>query len=191
MIDVSPDHIGDLLDSRFLQDVIEHYCEEEEFESLDFSCESDARYAIRRWIGNEPKFLPEESKYSFNINLNSNMWSSKQHKKLFKESLRYVLTKKLIVSGAQLPGIDFNIKGAPKEFNAWTESHDKNWIWTERHCKNAENAHHRFLMLLWDEWFDEPFTPADLDLYRERVDRNFISFPFNPDCWGDAEYKES
>lgn len=50
MIDVCPYHIGSLLNLVFSQDSIEHYREEEEFESLDFSCELDARYAIRRWI---------------------------------------------------------------------------------------------------------------------------------------------
>ena len=48
MIDVCPYHIGSLLNLVFSQDSIEHYREEEEFESLDFSCELDARYAIRR-----------------------------------------------------------------------------------------------------------------------------------------------
>lgn len=181
MIEVCPYHIGSLLNLVFSQDSIEHYREEEEFESLDFSCEPDARYAIRRWIGNGLNYLPEKSEDSFGIGYHDGLWDSKQNKKLFKEDLRYILTKNILVSSAELPGIDFNIKDTVDNYDEWSVQQIKNW----------EDRHHSFLMLLWDEWFDEPFEPANLELYRERVDSGFVSYPFAPNSWGSPEYKEN
>ncbi len=46
-----------------------------------------------------------------------------------------------------------------------------------------------FLLILWDEWFHEPFIPANLSQYRERIDREFVEFPHMPELWGKPKYK--
>jgi hypothetical protein len=43
---------------------------------------------------------------------------------------------------------------------------------------------------VWSELFSEPFVPADLSQYRQRVDSNFVQFPHKPELWGRAEYKD-
>jgi hypothetical protein len=89
-----------------------------------------------------------------------------------KEACRYCLTKQLGWANVWLPGIDgdANFKGYSMEH--WKREMQK------------------FYLLVWSELFpDDPYKPADLSQYRQRIDENFVQFPHMPESWGAPEYK--
>lgn len=89
-----------------------------------------------------------------------------------KEACRYCLTKERAWANVWLPGIDGDAKFKPYSMEHWKREMLK------------------FYFLLWSELFpDDPYKPADIDQYRQRVDLNFVSFPNMPETWGQPEYK--
>ena len=52
-----------------------------------------------------------------------------------------------------------------------------------------DKAFNQFLLWLWDEWFHEPFTPAELSNYRTRTDFEFVNFPHVPEMWKMPKYE--
>lgn len=89
-----------------------------------------------------------------------------------KEACRYCLTKGKPFGNVWLPGID-----GDSSFKQYSMEH-----WKKEMLK--------FHLLLWTELFpDDPYRPADLSQYRQRVDWNFVHFPHMPDMWGEPEYK--
>lgn len=94
-------------------------------------------------------------------------WRSEQQRKQYQESLRYCLTtKKIPPYTAWLAGID------DVDINLW------------------EKYLFDFLHILWQEWFDEPFTPADLTNYKERIDFEFVNHPWMPEVWKEPIYNQ-
>src|SRR4051812_21940373 len=70
-----------------------------------------------------------------------------------KEACRYCLTKELGWGSVWLPGIDGDANFKPHDMEHWKREMQK------------------FYLLLWSELFpDDPFRPADLSQYRQRVD---------------------
>lgn len=159
MFDVNPEIIERTLESAWHSETLEHYQEDEEYYSLDFSKEEDVRFAIRKW-------LKVEDKDSIN-------WRNNE-KLIYKESLRYVITKYgYLNADVWLPSIDYiPIEG----------------IHTEIHAQEFERLYRNFLLILWDEWFNEPFIEANLSHYRVRIDREFILFPHMPELWNKPIY---
>lgn len=89
-----------------------------------------------------------------------------------KEACRYCLTKVLAWGSVYLPGIDTDINSKEFSIELWKLEMQK------------------FYLLLWGELFpDDPYKPADLSQYRQRVDFNFVHFPHMPETWGEPEYK--
>ena len=88
-----------------------------------------------------------------------------------KEACRYCLTKGLSFGADWLPGIDGDANYNRHSFDLWARESPK------------------FHFLLWHELFDETFVPAELSLYRQRVDIEFRNKPDVPDIWGAPEYK--
>lgn len=155
MTDVNPYIVGRLLHSSWGSSALEHYQEEDDYYSLDLSNEKDARYAINRWL--------------------SGSWRNKTEESVYKESLRYAITKKIgLEGGPWLPNID----NAPEKPNVPRENLDEWW-----------ELYHQFLLILWDEWFHEPFVEADLSNYRVRVDNEFVWFPHMPELWKEPIYE--
>jgi hypothetical protein len=90
----------------------------------------------------------------------------------WKEACRYCLTKELGWANVWLPGIDGDASFKPHDMEHWKREMQK------------------FYLLLWSELFpDDPFRPADLSQYRQRVDVNFANFPHMPELWGEPEYR--
>ncbi|TXH89791.1 MAG: hypothetical protein E6Q78_06195 [Rhodoferax sp.] len=89
-----------------------------------------------------------------------------------KEACRYCLTMGKPFGNVWLPGID-----GDSSFKQYSMEH-----WKKEMV--------RFQLLLWTELFpDDPYRPANLSQYRQRVDWNFVHFPHMPEMWGGAEYK--
>ena len=89
-----------------------------------------------------------------------------------KEACRYCLTKERAWANIWLPGIDGDASSKPHSMEHW------------------KREMQRFNLLLWSELFpDDPYKPADLGQYRQRVDQNFVNFPHMPETWGAPEYK--
>lgn len=89
-----------------------------------------------------------------------------------KEACRYCLTKERAWANVWLPGIDGDAHFSPKSMEHW------------------KREMQRFYLLLWSELFpDDPYKPADLSQYRQRVDQNFVNFPHMPETWAQPEYK--
>lgn len=102
-------------------------------------------------------------------------WEDTLYKNLIKENLRYMIMTYDFGSGyVWLPNIDNDLETP----NIARENHAE-W---ERLYKN-------FLLILWDEWFHEPFVEADLSNYRIRVDDEFVRFPHMPELWKNPIYK--
>jgi hypothetical protein len=144
---------------------LEYYQQEDEFYSLDFSNENDVFYAIKKWL--------------------SVKWPSTQAMLQYKEDLRYCITlKKWVTGNAFLNNIEGNTSFLenPNIKSTYWASWDS-W-------DNEEKNYFNFLLMLWSEWFNDSFMPAELQIYRERVDRKFIEFPHMPELWGKAIYKE-
>ena len=99
------------------------------------------------------------------------------HETLYKESLRYAITKDgCLHANIFLPNIDNEFETPDeykKDLNQWKALYKK------------------FLLILWDEWFHEPFIPANLADYRVRTDAEFINFPHMPEMWKEAKYAEN
>lgn len=88
-----------------------------------------------------------------------------------KEACRYLLTKNIAFSGVWLPGIE-GTDHSPEAMEIY----------------NRESQ--AFHLLLWSELFPgEPYVPADLSQYRQRVDHEFAWFPDFPEKWGVPEYR--
>lgn len=86
---------------------------------------------------------------------------------LVQESLRQIISSKsVILEDIVLPGIE------------QIENIDEWFV-----------AYQAFLFALWGYLFDEPYEPADLSKYIERVDMEFINMPNNPEQWKEAVYK--
>lgn len=93
-------------------------------------------------------------------------------KSLRKESCRYCLTKEIGWGNVWLPGIDGDANFKPYSMEHWKREMQK------------------FYLLLWSELFlGEPYKPAELSQYRQRVDDNFVNFPHMPELWGEPVYK--
>lgn len=106
------------------------------------------------------------------VDLNPHFKDTETGKTLRKEACRYCLTKKLGWANVWLPGIDGDASFKPHDMEHWKREMQK------------------FYLLLWSELFpDDPFRPADLSQYRQRVDENFANFPHMPELWGEPEYK--
>lgn len=89
-------------------------------------------------------------------------------KPIYKEGLRYAITKDgYLNADVWLPGID----DIGEDFEQF------------------KNLYKNFLLILWDEWFHEPFVEADLSNYKVRVDNEFIRFPHMPELWKELIYK--
>lgn len=89
-----------------------------------------------------------------------------------KEACRYCLTKELGWANVWLPGIDGDANFKQYSMEHWKREMQK------------------FYLLLWSDLFpDDPYQPADLSQYRQRVDQNFVNFPHMPETWGTPEYK--
>jgi hypothetical protein len=89
-----------------------------------------------------------------------------------KEACRYCLTKELGWANVWLPGIDGDENFKQHSMEHWKREMQK------------------FYLLLWSELFPEdPYQPADLSQYRQRVDDNFVKFPHMPELWGEPIYK--
>lgn len=102
-------------------------------------------------------------------------WENALHKNLIKENLRYMIMTDNFGSGyVWLPNID----NAPATPNTSRGNYEE-W---KRLYKN-------FLLILWDEWFHEPFVEADLSNYRVRVDNEFVWFPHMPELWKEPIYE--
>ena len=154
MFDVNPEIIERALEGAWHSETLEHYQEEDEYYSLDLSSEKDARYAINRWllVG----------------------WRNNE-KPIYKESLRYAITKDgYLNADVWLPGIDY----VPVE-----------GVHNETHSQEFDRLYKNFLLILWDEWFNEPFVEADLSNYRVRIDDEFVRFPHMPELWKEPIYK--
>ena len=155
MIDVNPGIIARTLQGAWYSETLEHYQEEEEYYSLDFTNENDIRYAIRKWL--------------------SGGWYNDAHEMLCKESLRYAITKDgCLHANVWLPNIDDEFETPDeykKDLNQW------------------KVLYKQFLLILWDEWFHEPFVPADLSQYRVRIDSEFVNFPHMPELWKSPTYE--
>ncbi|MCE7531223.1 hypothetical protein [Acinetobacter nosocomialis] len=165
MIDVSPEHIERIIEEAWHPDTVEFYNFENEFYRLDFSKEEDARYAINKW-------------------LSIDKWHSIESMLQHKEDLRYCITKKKYPLGnVDLNNLDGDATHVQKP-NISNEYWDSWGAW-DSWDKNFFN----FLLILWDEWFHEPFIPANLSQYRERIDREFVEFPHMPELWGKPKYK--
>lgn len=151
MIDYSPKHIAALFLS-LKDDTLEFFLSPEEYDSyyaLDMRNKKDALMVIHKWL------MPVDE-----------LWKTTQVLSLLKESLRHILTKKMILPvDVWLPGID--------DVDDLYDYHE----------------YESFLLLLWEELFHEPFFPADVRLYRERIDRNFVCFPHMPEMWETPEFK--
>lgn len=103
-------------------------------------------------------------------------WENTLYQNLMKENLRYMIMTNDFGSGyIWLPNIDDD----PKTPNIAREDYSE-W---ERLYKN-------FLLILWDEWFQEPFVETDLSNYRVRIDDEFIRFPHMPELWKNPIYKD-
>ncbi|WP_373359053.1 hypothetical protein ACEN3H_08690 [Acinetobacter lactucae] len=165
MIDVSPEHIERIIEGAWHPDTVEFYNFENEFYCLDFSKEEDARYAINKW-------------------LSIDKWHSIESMLQHKEDLRYCITKKKYPLGnVDLNNLDGDATHVQKP-NISNEYWDS-WDGWDSWDKNFFN----FLLILWDEWFHEPFIPANLSQYRERIDREFVEFPHMPELWRKPKYK--
>ncbi|MEB5477664.1 hypothetical protein [Acinetobacter pollinis] len=163
MIDVSPQHIENLIESCWHPDVLEYYKDENEFYSLDFSNINHIEYAINKWLG-------------------VSKWRSLEEEKQYKEDLRYCITKKKWVLGnAFLNKIDNTLPNLRKPVI-------DNKYWND--WDNDEKNFFLLLLMLWEKWFNEPFSPADLSQYRERIDEEFVNFPHMPEFWNEAKYKD-
>ena len=87
---------------------------------------------------------------------------------VYKESLRQIITSNMSAgANIHLAGID-----DIDDIDAWSVEYRK------------------FLLILWDYMFHEPFVAADLSKYRERIDEGFVNRPWMPETWGSPEYKE-
>ena len=96
-----------------------------------------------------------------------------QERSIYKESLRYLITLKgKDLSGKYLDG-NYNLSGID----------DKPTI------EEFDKAFNQFLLWLWDEWFHEPFTPAELSNYRTRTDFEFVNFPHVPEMCKMPKYE--
>jgi len=159
MIDVNPEIVAKSLRSAWHSETLEHYQEEDEYYSLDFTNEKDVRYAIKKWLTGGPG------------------WRNKSEESVYKESLRYAITKNgYLDADVWLPNID----NAPETPN------------TPREDLNEWKAlYKRFLLILWDERYHEKFEPANLSEYRVRTDFEFVNFPHVPEMWKQAQYAES
>ena len=166
MIDVSVEHIERMIEGAWHPDTVEYYNFEDEFYNLDFSNEKDVRYAINKW-------------------LKVGEWRSEQEKNQYQADLKYCITKKRYPLGnVDLNNLDGDASHVhkPNIHNQYWDNWD-NW-------DNWDKNFFNFLLFLWSEWFDEPFVPADLSQYRERIDRKFVTCPWMPELWGEPEYKE-
>lgn len=153
MFDINPEIIERSLESVWHSETLEHYQDDKEYYALDFSKEEDVRFAIKKWLNNE--------------DINSCSWR-KSEKPIYKESLRYAITKDgYLNADVWLPGID-DIEGDFEQF---------------------KNLYKNLLLILWDEWFHEPFVEADLSNYKVRVDNEFVRFPHMPELWKEPIYK--
>ena len=89
-----------------------------------------------------------------------------------KEACRYCLTKERGWGSVWLPGIDGDANYKQYSMEHWKREMQK------------------FYLLLWSELFpDDPYKPADLSQYRQRVDQGFVNFPHMPELWGEPVYK--
>jgi hypothetical protein len=88
-----------------------------------------------------------------------------------KEVCRYLVTRKRDFGSVWLPGI------------AGTDH-------SEEAMKIYGIESQKFHLLVWRELFQEPFMPADLSQYRQRVDHYFMACPGAPELWGAPEYKD-
>lgn len=166
MIDVSSKHIESLIEGSWHPDTLEYYEQEEEFYRLDFSNEKDVSYAIKKWL--------------------SMKWFSIQSKIQYKEDLRYCITAKKWVLGNVFMN---NLNG---NTSILTNPNIKSEYWNDwDNWDNEEKNYFNFLLILWNEWFNEPFVSAELSNYRERTDREFVEFPHMPELWKEARYIES
>lgn len=110
----------------------------------------------------------QDAIYAIRKWLSIGAWRSEQERSQYQESLRYCLTtKKIPPYTAWLAGID-----DVGDMSLW-----------EKHLFD-------FLYILWQEWFDEPFTPANLTNYRERIDLEFVNHPWMPEAWKEPKYHE-
>ena len=159
MIEVNPNIIAIALRNQWHSDTLEHYQEEDEYYSLDFTNEKDVRYAIKKWL------------------TGGLGWRNNLEESIYKESLRYVITKDgYLDADIWLPNID----NAPETPNTPREDLNQ-W----------KVLYKKFLLILWDEWFHEPFVPANLRNYRVRTDFEFVNFPHVPEMWKQAQYAEN
>nr|WP_309597028.1 hypothetical protein [Moraxella osloensis] len=156
MIEINPNIIAIALRNQWHSETLEHY-QEDEYYSLDFTNETDIRYAINKWL--------------------SIGWHNEIEKNIYKESLRYAITKDgYLDADVWLPNID----NAPETPNTPREDLNQ-W----------KVLYKKFLLILWDEWFHEPFVPANLRNYRVRTDFEFVNFPHVPEMWKQAQYAEN
>lgn len=102
-------------------------------------------------------------------------WKNTLYQNLMKESLRYMIMTNDFGSGyVWLPNIDND----PETPNIAREDYSE-W----------ERLYKKFLLILWDEWFYEPFIEADLSNYKVRIDDEFVRFPHMPELWKEPIYE--
>lgn len=159
MIDISLDHATWPM-RGFQEDWLEYKGWDKEFYALDLTKNEQAIYAIQKWLTNEKdENWPEVGTFQI------------------KEACRYCLTAGLPFGNVWLPGIS----GIGTGFGQPNGVGDM-----ARWLKLSTQFH----LLLWSELFpDDPYQPADLSQYRQRVDQNFVNFPHMPETWGLPEYK--
>lgn len=94
---------------------------------------------------------------------------------LRKEACRYCLTKGIDFGNVWLPGIADSV--------ASLDNLQSMQIYAREST--------RFHLLLWNELFpNDPYVPADLRQYRQRVDHKFVACPDAPQDWGAPLYEE-
>ena len=107
MFDINPEIIERSLESAWHSETLEHYQEDKEYHALDFSKEEDVRFAIQKWLKNEGE--------------DSCSWRNNE-KPIYKESLRYAITKDgCLNADVWLPGID-GIGGDFEQLKAHTKT---------------------------------------------------------------------
>jgi hypothetical protein len=153
-------HHADLVLWPIDQEVAEHHRYLEELNGLDFTKKEHALYAIRKWL------IPDSV----------TSWSTTGLYQR-KEAIRYCFSKGLIYGKVWLPVISDIATGHGQ--TGGVGDMEKGWrLFTEFH------------FFLWSELFKEPFVPADLGQYRQRVDHYFMACPDAPELWGTPEYKD-
>ncbi len=143
----------------FKEDWLEYKGWDKEFYALDLADQRQALYAIRKWLSPGKDARYPESGW-YRV----------------KEACRYCLTKDIPFGDVWLPGISDLYTG-----NGGGGTSD---------VAKGEQLSRAFHLLLWAEMFpDDPYRPADLGQYRQRVDENFVRFPHMPELWGEPEYR--